>query len=45
LEVGRSLVSELELDVVLERVLEAGRELTGARSLRPRVVRRDPQPR
>ena len=31
LEVGRSLVSELELDVVLERVLEAARELTGAR--------------
>ena len=31
LDVGRSLVSELELDVVLERVLEAGRELTGAR--------------
>jgi signal transduction histidine kinase len=31
LEVGRSLVSELELDVVLERVLDAARELTGAR--------------
>ena len=30
LEVGRSLVSELELDAVLERVLEAGRDLTGA---------------
>ena len=31
LEVGRSLVSELDLDVVLERVLEVARELTGAR--------------
>src|SRR3954454_13696608 len=31
LEVCRSLVSELELDVVLERVLEAARDLTGAR--------------
>ena len=31
LDVGRSLVSELDLEVVLERVLEAARELTGAR--------------
>ncbi len=31
LEVGRSLVAELEVDAVLERVLEAGRDLTGAR--------------
>src|SRR4051795_919898 len=31
LEIGRSLVSEIELDVVLERVLEAARDLTGAR--------------
>jgi signal transduction histidine kinase len=31
LEVGRGLVSEFELEVVLERVLEAARELTGAR--------------
>lgn len=31
LEVGRSLVSELELDTVLQRVLEVARELTGAR--------------
>ncbi len=30
LEVGRSLVSELELDVILQRVLAAARELTGA---------------
>lgn len=30
LEVGRGLVSELDLEVVLERVLEAARELTGA---------------
>ena len=31
LDVGRSLVSELDLDVILERVLEAAQELTGAR--------------
>ena len=31
LEVGRSLVSELDLEVVLDRVLEVARELTGAR--------------
>ena len=31
LEVGRSLVSELELDTVLRRVLEVAREITGAR--------------
>jgi signal transduction histidine kinase len=31
LEVGRSLVEELDLELVLKRVLEAGRELTGAR--------------
>lgn len=31
LEVGRSLVSELELDRVLQLVLEAARDLTGAR--------------
>ncbi|MES1247341.1 MAG: GAF domain-containing protein [Actinomycetota bacterium] len=31
LDVGRSLVSELDLDEVLERVMAAGRELTGAR--------------
>jgi two-component system, NarL family, sensor histidine kinase DevS len=31
IEVGRALVSELDLEVVLERVLEAARELTGAR--------------
>jgi signal transduction histidine kinase len=31
LEVGRSLVSELDLDVLLDRVLETARELTGAR--------------
>src|SRR6188472_3417603 len=31
LEVGRSLVTEFELDVVLERVLEAALDLTGAR--------------
>jgi GAF domain-containing protein len=31
LEVGRLLVGDLELELVLKRVLEAGRELTGAR--------------
>jgi signal transduction histidine kinase len=31
LEVGRSLVTELDLDVLLDRVLETARELTGAR--------------
>jgi two-component system, NarL family, sensor histidine kinase DevS len=31
LEVGRSLVAEFDLETVLERVLAAGRELTGAR--------------
>ncbi len=31
LEVGRSLVSELDLDEVLRRVLDVARELTGAR--------------
>src|SRR5687768_11919081 len=31
LEVGRSLVSQLELDALLERILEVARELTGAR--------------
>jgi signal transduction histidine kinase len=31
LEVGRSLVAEFELEAVLERVLAAARELTGAR--------------
>ena len=31
LDVGRALVSELDLDLVLEHVLEAARELTGAR--------------
>jgi signal transduction histidine kinase len=31
LEVGRSLVSELDLELVLDRVLEVARELTGAR--------------
>ena len=31
LEVGRSLVGDLDLELVLKRVLEAGRELTGAR--------------
>ena len=31
LEVGRRLVSELDLEAVLEHVLEAARELTGAR--------------
>lgn len=31
LEVGRSLVSELELDAVLRRVLDVAREITGAR--------------
>ena len=31
LEVGRSLVSELDLDEVLHRVLDVARELTGAR--------------
>jgi signal transduction histidine kinase len=31
IEVGRSLLSELDLDVVLDRVLETARELTGAR--------------
>jgi len=31
LDVGRSLVTELELEVVLDRVLETARELTGAR--------------
>jgi signal transduction histidine kinase len=30
LDVGRSLVSELELDAVLEHILEAARDLTGA---------------
>ena len=30
LEVGRSLVAELDLDAVLDRVLEAAREITGA---------------
>jgi signal transduction histidine kinase len=31
IEVGRTLVSELDLEVVLRRVLEVARELTGAR--------------
>ena len=31
LDVGRSVVSELDLEVVLDRVLEVARELTGAR--------------
>jgi signal transduction histidine kinase len=31
LDVGRSLVSELEIEVLLERVLDVARELTGAR--------------
>jgi signal transduction histidine kinase len=31
IDVGRSLVSELDLEAVLERVLDAARELTGAR--------------
>jgi signal transduction histidine kinase len=31
LEVGRSLVSELELDALLEQILEVAREVTGAR--------------
>jgi signal transduction histidine kinase len=31
LEAGRALVSELDLEVVLERLLETARELTGAR--------------
>jgi signal transduction histidine kinase len=31
IEVGRSLLSELRLEVVLDRVLETARELTGAR--------------
>ena len=31
IDVGRSLVSELDLEVVLSRVLEVARELTGAR--------------
>jgi signal transduction histidine kinase len=31
LDAGRSLVSELDLEVVLERLLETARELTGAR--------------
>ena len=31
LDVGRSLVSELDLHVVLDRVLDTARELTGAR--------------
>ena len=31
LEAGRSLVAELDLEVVLERLLETARELTGAR--------------
>ncbi len=31
IEVGRSLVRELDLELVLERLLEAARELTGAR--------------
>jgi hypothetical protein len=32
IEVGRSPLSELDLDVVLDRVLETALELTGARS-------------
>src|SRR3954463_12546933 len=31
IEVGRGLLSELDLDAVLDRVLETARELTGAR--------------
>src|SRR4051794_22227596 len=31
IEVGRGLLAELDLDVVLDRVLESARELTGAR--------------
>jgi two-component system, NarL family, sensor histidine kinase DevS len=31
IEVGRSLLSELDLDVVLDRLLETARDLTGAR--------------
>ena len=31
LEVGRSLVTELDQEVVLDRVLETAREITGAR--------------
>jgi GAF domain-containing protein len=31
LEVGRALVSELDLETVLQRVLDEAREITGAR--------------
>ena len=31
LQVGRTVVSDLDADAVLERVLEAAREVTGAR--------------
>ena len=31
IDVGRSLVTELDLELVLDRVLETGREVTGAR--------------
>ena len=31
IQVGRALVSDLDLESVLERVLDAARELTGAR--------------
>jgi len=31
LDVGRSLISELEPEVVLQRLLDVARELTGAR--------------
>lgn len=46
LEVGRSLLSELDLEVVLERVLDVARELTDARYAALRIVdaSRDAEP-
>ena len=37
MELGRSLVGDLDLELMLKRVLEAGRELTGAASSRQLV--------
>ena len=43
LEVGTSIVAELDSEAVLQRVLEAGRELTGARYAARRHPRSEPQ--
>jgi len=38
LELGRSLVGDLDLELVSKRVLEAGRELTRARHAALRIL-------